>query len=409
MTVLRLMDTIREGWSSRVSQRIARGAGVRESSLEQLDRFFGSLYHSLETGDPTWVEHVISGWMLGLTESELVGNSASLSRLLSEILLGTKEYVSEVLSKEDALQLLDELLPIFAYAYEYATAHDIRLRVDHVQRELEKVQLRLEQIDKSKSDFISVAAHELKTPLTLIEGYTSMIREVWPGDREDAYLQSLFTGINNGTLRLREIIDDMIDVSLLDNNLLSLNYQPIWLNRVLMTLEVDLRDVVRDRRLELIIDDFPGSDVMTFADSERIYQAFRNLLINAIKYTPDGGSIQVGGRQLPGFVEITIADTGIGIDPEDHARIFEKFGQTGSVSLHSSGKTKFKGGGPGLGLPITRGLIEAHGGTIWVESERQDERACPGSVFHIMLPLRSEPPDERSKKYFNSLVDGNNN
>ncbi len=409
MSVLRLMETIREGWIKRVSQRIARGAGVRESSMEQLDKFYEALGYSLDTGDPTWLEHVIDGWMHGLTESDLVGEKASLSKILSEMLLGTQEYTSEVLTVEEAASLHASLLPLFTFAYEYATSRDISLRVDHVQRELEKAQFKLEQIDKSKSDFISVAAHELKTPLTLIEGYTSMIREVLPASGGDEYQESLFRGIDNGTKRLREIIDDMIDVSLLDNDLLSLNFQPMWVNRVLSTLQVELNEVLSQRQLALRIDDFPGAGEMTFGDPERLYQAFRNLLINAIKYTPDGGEIHVSGRTLPGFVEVTISDTGIGIDPEDHARIFEKFGQIGNISFHSSGKTKFKGGGPGLGLPITKGLIEAHGGTIWVESEKRDENSFPGSVFHVMVPIRKQPPDERSKKIFNSLVDGKNN
>jgi len=132
---------------------------------------------------------------------------------------------------------------------------------------------------------------------------------------------------------------------------------------------------------------------MIFSDPERLYQAFRNILVNAIKYTPDDGAITMDGRILPGFIEVTVADTGIGISHEDQAVIFEKFDQGGDTSLHSSGKIKFKGSGPGLGLPITRGILEAHGGTIWVKSEGHDEKCCPGSTFHILLPIRTQPPD----------------
>jgi signal transduction histidine kinase len=144
---------------------------------------------------------------------------------------------------------------------------------------------------------------------------------------------------------------------------------------------------------------------MTFADSARLYQALWNVLSNAIKYTPDNGNIIVDGRRLAGFLDITIKDGGIGIDPDDHDRIFEKFGRVGSVSLHSSGKTKYKGGGPGLGLPIAKGILEAHGGTIWVESEGCDENRMPGSVFHILLPLRDEPPDDKLAKLFQPLTE----
>jgi signal transduction histidine kinase len=126
------------------------------------------------------------------------------------------------------------------------------------------------------------------------------------------------------------------------------------------------------------------------------------LLENAIKYTPNHGRIFIDGRTLPGFIEVTVSDTGIGISLENQALIFNKYSQD-EPSLHSSGKTKFKGGGPGLGLPITRGIIEAHGGTIWVESPGLDEVKCPGSIFHVLIPIRTEPQDPRVEKLFGSL------
>jgi len=133
------------------------------------------------------------------------------------------------------------------------------------------------------------------------------------------------------------------------------------------------------------------------------------VLTNAIKYTPDGGKIAISGRLLPGFIEVTFKDTGIGISVEDQRTIFEKFNQLGEVALHSSGKTKFMGGGPGLGLPITRGIIEAHGGTIWVESEGCDEETCPGSSFHILLPDRSEATDPKVAKLFGEGAENDEN
>ena len=129
----------------------------------------------------------------------------------------------------------------------------------------------------------------------------------------------------------------------------------------------------------------------------------KNVISNAIKFTPDQGRITIDGRSLPGFIELTIADTGIGISTENQTRIFENFGQVERVNLHSSGKTKFKGGGPGLGLPITRGIIEAHGGTIWVEFPGYDEEKCPGSTFHILIPIRTERTDPKVTKLFNAL------
>ncbi len=179
---------------------------------------------------------------------------------------------------------------------------------------------------------------------------------------------------------------------------MALQFQPIWLSRSLNLLKAEFQNTLQNRQLNLEVRLFPGSETPLFADSERIYQALKNLVSNAIKYTPDGGQITIDGRTMPGFIEITIADTGIGIAPENQEAIFEKFGQLGNVSLHSSGKTKFKGGGPGLGLPIARGILQAHGGTLWVESPGYDEVNCPGSTFHLLLPIRTQPGDPKLAK-----------
>jgi len=129
-------------------------------------------------------------------------------------------------------------------------------------------------------------------------------------------------------------------------------------------------------------------------------------VMNAIKYTPDGGKVTISGypvdqgdtRFPDGGVEVVVGDTGIGIDPRFKDLIFTKFYQTGELALHSSGKTKFKGGGPGLGLAIVRGIVQAHGGLVWAESPGYDEEKNPGSNFHVILPTTSDskvtPPGE---------------
>ena len=307
----------------------------------------------------------------------------------------------ENLPEEAALDLLTTVTPIYTYALEKIARLEMEARVEYVSSELTKVQHKLERLDRSKSSFISIAAHELKTPLTLVEGYASMLRDIVAHDG-DPQADALLAGINVGILRLRQIIDDLIDVSQIDNDLLSLNMQPISLGQLLSLLKGALASIVQERQMTLEVRPFDGSDAWIYADSERLHQAFRNVLENAIKYTPDCGSIVVDGRTLPGFIEVTVADTGIGISHENQTLIFSKYSQA-EPSLHSSGKTKFKGGGPGLGLPITRGIVEAHGGTIWVESAGYDEQECPGSTFHILIPIRTEPLDPKIEKLFGKL------
>jgi signal transduction histidine kinase len=200
-------------------------------------------------------------------------------------------------------------------------------------------------------------------------------------------------GIHKGVSRLKEIVNDMLDLSSIHNDRLELNYQPVQLTQLMELAERKFRETAQQRRLSLTIEKPEGLLEITYADPERVFQALKNILQNAIKFTPDGGAITVRSRPLSGFIEIIVADTGIGIASEDQERIFEPFNSLGDAALHSSGKTKFKGGGVGLGLPIARGLIEAHGGTLWAESPGYDEKACPGSIFHIMLPIRNSPPD----------------
>jgi signal transduction histidine kinase len=403
MQINQLLEMIKPACISRVSHRLARGESVRVSFANQLNKFFDLLNQSLVTGDPAWLNSILDEWAFSRTQSELEQVDASITPILNVILQATYETSHEILNSSDGLALIGAIIPIYTYSFNYVSRQETKLHVDHISRELERVRISLENLDRSKSDFISVAAHELKTPLTLIQGYASMLKDQFPEDDHESTGVIFLKGMDNGIRRLQEIINDMIDVSLIDNDLLKLNFQPVWIKQLLDIGRRELSRFVKDRSQTFEVIDFEGCDELTYGDPERLYQALRNLLTNAIKYTPDGGKITVDGRKLPGFIEMTIADTGIGIDEGYHERIFEKFGRQGDIHLHSSGKIKFKGGGPGLGLPITKGLIEAHGGTIWVESEGYDEIMCPGTTFHILLPILKEAPDNKLAKLFQPL------
>lgn len=405
MSTRQLLEQIRPTWITQASQRLAPAEQVRQTFLGLLDRFYNLWEQVTDSGQVTLLNPMLDEWVNALMQIEAGKVQSNLPPIFNQFLTLTLEVAREVLSEQEALEVLSAMMPLHAYTLEYLYVRETEMQIQRVSDELSKAQSDLEQLEKTKSDFIAVAAHELRTPLTIIEGYTAMLREIVPSPPGgspsvgDLYLK----GINSGTRRLREIVNDMIDVSVIDNNMLSLNFQPIWINRLLEVAKHDVDESVRERNQNFIVNTFPGCEEMTFGDGERLLQAFRNVITNAIKYTPDGGNIIIDGRLLPGFIEITVADTGIGIDPEFHARIFEKFGRLGDVSLHSTGKTKFKGGGPGLGLPITKGVIEAHGGAIWVESEGYDEVRCPGSTFHILLPIRKSPPDDKAAKLFRPI------
>lgn len=390
-------------WRQQVAAQLARGADVRLSFGEELDRFFERLVQVVETGDPAWLDPILDIWALRRPLSELKLDQASLAPVVDQMLLSFYNTASQALPATDALALVGAVLPVFFHIYAYTNQAEARQNFENYARELEAARLSLEQLDKSKSDFIAVAAHELKTPLTLIDGYGAMLQESLTTSGEDERQAILLQGIETGTRRLQEIIDDMIDVSMIDNKLLALNFQPVWMDRIVNLIVEEQAANVSSRRQTLEVNPFPGFNSLIYADSERLMQALGNLVSNAIKFTPDQGRITIGGRSLPGFMELTITDTGIGIALEDQNRVFDKFAGIRDASLHSSSKTKFKGGGPGLGLAIAKGIIDAHGGTIWIESEGYNEQACPGTTFHVLLPARERPPDEQIAQLFDGI------
>lgn len=255
----------------------------------------------------------------------------------------------------------------------------------------------IERFEQSKSNFIAVAAHELRTPLTIVEGYANMLRfETEP----DSRMRIFVDGLENGIQRMKLIITDLIDISLIDLQSIDLNYQELNLQHLVMLVSSNLAKYFKERQVELVVTTFSG-EMQTFGDPEKLGKAFAKVITNALKYTPDGGQVMIAAHttmledaagDVAGYATIQIIDSGIGIDKENLETIFGRFTSTADVTLHSSSKTNYKGGGPGLGLPIVRGIMEAHGGRIWAESSGCDEEACPGSVFHIELPIWLKKP-----------------
>lgn len=258
--------------------------------------------------------------------------------------------------------------------------------------DLQKTNKVLRQLDRNKLEFIQVAAHELRTPLTVLKGYVNVLNS-FPELKANAALTEVMQGIVKGADRMHEVVNMMLDVTRIDGEGTKISAAPIPLKMVLNELVRSFANEVDQRNIHVEIDLTADVSVI-YADPSLIQKALYQLMINAIKYTPDGGKIYVTvravalGSNIPG-VEIRFEDNGIGLDAEHHELVFEKFYQVGDVSIHSSGKTNFKGGGPGLGLAIVRGVARAHGGKVWVESSGHDEVNFPGSVFVLQLPVNA--------------------
>lgn len=311
--------------------------------------------------------------------------------------------------KEAIGRRLDEQMPTAALnswrmlddIITYATIEASQLAMDMVRADLLQqitdLRSQKEAFEQSKSNFIAVAAHELKTPLTILEGYANMLRvEI----EDDSKLQLYIEGLGNGFRRMHEIIGDMIDVSLIDLDSVQLKLRPINLEKMVLLVADSVDKYFQERRVELYISPF-YVEAGTYGDEEKLAKALSKVLLNALKYTPDFGQVQVSAafvRQdeatdaLAGYVDIQVSDSGIGIASENLTTIFNKFTGNSDTRLHSSSKTKFKGGGPGLGLAIVKGIVEGHDGRVWAESPGYSEEKLPGSTFHIELPIWVSDP-----------------
>ncbi len=264
--------------------------------------------------------------------------------------------------------------------------------------ELSKAYETLEKLDKNKSTFIQVAAHELRTPLTVIKGYLGMLRE-HPSMQDNEPVLQAVDGVMQGTNRLHQIVNSMLDVTRLENQVLKPQLQPIPIAPMLRLIRKKYLEDLEARAITLHLDESVSEMPPLMVDSELFQKALENVIVNGIKFTPDGGSVTVSIDSVKddrhgAYAEIRVQDTGIGIDPPNLDIIFEKLYQLGTVELHSSGRTSFKGGGPGLGLAIAAGIIKAHNGKIWAESSGHDEAKLPGTTFFIRLPMPKEKADD---------------
>lgn len=260
-------------------------------------------------------------------------------------------------------------------------------------QDLQRTNKVLRLLDRNKLEFIQVAAHELRTPLTVLKGNASVLRSM-PQIKESAALMEIIDGVMRGADRMHEVVNMMLDVTRMESDTLRIVPAPVPVKSVVNDTAHDLEKGIQERKLKVTIEHAADTPNIN-ADPTLVQKALFHLIINAIKYTPDGGAIAIRTQPLniepniPG-VEISVQDAGIGLDAEHQELVFEKFYQVGSVAMHSSSRTAFKGGGPGLGLAIARGVARAHGGKLWVESRGHDEVNYPGSIFFLHLPVN--PP-----------------
>jgi signal transduction histidine kinase len=274
---------------------------------------------------------------------------------------------------------------------EHLEAYTQRLvkRLEEKVGELEQAHEGLQRIEEMKSDFIILASHELRTPLTSVYGYVQMLLrhpETSGSPEEEGSPRHMLEAIADACKRLHVVFDEIRNVSLIDADRLDVAREPVTLGPMIQGVVENLKSFGPSRSLAFEYEGLSNLPVIE-GDAKRLRQALWNIISNAMKYTPDGGKIRVAGQRIDDTMHLTVEDSGVGIPKEEQERIFDRFSGLEDRSLQRSSKTGFKGAGLGLGLTVAKGIIEAHGGQIWVESEGNDEERLPGSTFHILFPV----------------------
>jgi PAS domain S-box-containing protein len=229
-------------------------------------------------------------------------------------------------------------------------------------------------LDRLKTTFVSAVSHDLRTPLTSIKGYAEFLEDEIGGPLTETQREYIMQIVKSG-LRLEHLVDDLLDFARLEAGTFTLTVEPAGLTATIAEILDSFRPQAQSARLSLEAE-LPDQPIALPMDKARIERVLSNLINNAIKFTPEGGRIVVRAREEGGWVRCEVADTGIGIAPEDMPKLFQRFVQL------EPGRPK---GGTGLGLSISKAIVEAHGGRIGAES-----RPGNGSTFWFMLPL--QPP-----------------
>jgi signal transduction histidine kinase len=234
---------------------------------------------------------------------------------------------------------------------------------------------REKELDEMKSRLLSTVSHELRTPLASIKGFaTTLLRQDVQWD--ETTRREFLSIIDTESDRLSELIGNLLDMSRIEAGVLAVEAEPVDLLPLLQETTAGFQMMTREHRITLRA---PSHLPLVMADARRIRQVLRNLIENALKYSPGGGPVTIAAELQSGQVQISVADEGIGIQAYLQDRIFDRFYQADSASTREVG-------GVGLGLSICKAIVEAHGGQIWAESE-----PGRGSTFYFTLPLAYLP------------------
>jgi signal transduction histidine kinase len=245
-------------------------------------------------------------------------------------------------------------------------------QLSQANRQLEESYERLKSLDSVKMEFFALLSHELRTPLTTIKGYADLLEDGVLGPL-NAEQRDKLAKISAGVDRLTKIVDNLSDLSSIASRRYTMDILPVSLKDLISEVARGIAFLAERKGIRLSWE-VPADLPMVYVDRARISQVILNIVNNAIKYTPPGGRITIRAQDEKDHVLVSVHDTGIGIAKKDLENIFSGF-------YHAGYKLSYEYKGAGLGLALSKGIIESHGGRIWAESE-----VGKGSTFYFTLP-----------------------
>ena len=366
------------------TRRVFRPQGATEQGLSDLQPLFEI---DLQEGES------ITGRVYATQKAQLLGTPAAVAQAMSGISPSTRAAMDYIYGA-GRLPISVITAPVSAGEYKYGVlvletlrgpdfftqsdvsfvqtlADLIGLEIDRARLDVAAAAIReSDQTDRLRAELMATFSHEVRTPLATIKGYSTalLLEDVqWSDEQRRDFLQLIDEECDN----LEGMISDILDSSLIDVGQLGIELQPV---RLPVMAREAAREMQRPSEIHRFVIDFPADFPIVDADPRRIKQVLRNILDNALKYSPDKGLVVIRGEIRPLDVVISIADQGVGISPEDLIPLFDKY-------FRVKAPTGYHVPGTGLGLPVSRAIVEAHGGRIWAESKIGE-----GTTLYFSIP-----------------------
>lgn len=350
-----------------LSQAMENEENIQIDNIKMLDLEKNELYCSLEANlleTSEWGRRVISLTFQNITEKIRYIEELKEKNKTLEILLNKYQ------STQIALQISNEKL------------ENALIAIERANEELKKV-------DSLKDVFFSTISHELKTPISLIQGYIGILKND-PAIKKSEVSNDIVDAIDRASKRLLNLTEEIMELLKIKSGKISLNLSLTSIKTLIQAIIPEIDHFLKKKNIELILENLDNLPIIN-VDSKRIETVLRNLIVNAIKFTKEGGKIIITGtleaENTINYVKISIKDEGCGISKFNLDKIFNEF-FTLPPPPNVAKLTNLKGSG--LGLSIAKGIVEAHNGKIWAESNGYDPDNFPGATFYIMLPIIDE-------------------